>query len=226
MESNVENLKRQLQEAEEQEAIRNQQERDSRINAQKAKRQSLLDEAATMNAFARKEAAEGNIQEAKTYQDLAKKAEIEASNIEIEGEAKKAEYEPTQEELLTEYRQESTKSNNWWFTGIALLFSFLYLRFGVWIKEEYPDAGIHDWATVHKLFSVIVYLFIIEIALFAMSAIRDNYLYRYGDAKRYISLDVIKDFYETNPQNRLWLRFAYFGLRFLGAVLLASGNLV
>ena len=192
----------------------------------KQKRDDLLKDASNMYAFARKEASEGNSKDAQMYQELGKKAEIEASEIILEGEELKAIAEPTQEEILSEYRQESERSNVGWFVGITVLFTFLFLRFGVWLKENYPDARIHDWATVHKIFSVVIFMFIIELMLVAMAAIRDNYLYRYSYTKKYFTLDIIKDFYETTPSNRLWLRFAYFGLRLLCAVLLASGNLI
>ena len=189
-------------------------------------REDLQSKAKTMLDFAMREAQSGNVSEAKIYKDLAENAEREAKNIILDGEQIETIVETSPDDLLTDYRQNSTRSNIYYFTGITLLFSLIYLRFGVWIKSNYPDAGIHDWATIHKMFSVVFFLFMIEISVLAMAALKDNYLYRYADTKKYFTLDIIKDFYETSNTNRLWLRFGYFALRFLGAVLLASGNLI
>lgn len=221
----IEELEAQLAEAK---AEKDRQQKEGRVKQQEellTRRNQLKDSVEKFKAFAIREAEQGNLFESKEYARLAEKALRDANEIVLDGEVQPSVKADT-EDNLDDFRQESSSKNAWWFGSITVLITYLYLRFGVFLKERYPDAGIHDWVTVHKVLSVAVFLFIIELVLMLMGSIRDSFLTRYGNPNKYLSLDIVKDFHNSSPSTRLWLRFSYFALRFFSACLLASGNLI
>lgn len=221
----IEELEAQLAEAK---AEQDRQQKEGREKQQEellTRRNQLKDSAEKFKAFAIREAEQGNLFESKEYAKLAEKALKDANEIVLDGEVQPS-VKASLEDNLDDFRQESSSKNAWWFGSITVLITYLYLRLGVFLKEHYPDAGIHDWVTVHKVLSVAVFLFIIELVLMLMGSIRDSFLTRYGNPNKYLSLDIVKDFHNSSPSTRLWLRFSYFALRFFSACLLASGNLI
>lgn len=189
------------------------------------KRNSLLESAQNLRVMAIREAENQELGDSQKYEKLAQKAEQEARAIVLDGEEVICQA-TINEENLEEFRQESKTANGFWFVGISVLMAFLYWRFGVAIQEAIPEAGTHSLTTIIKAFSVLMFMFIIELFLMGLGSIKDNYLHRYADAKQHLTIDIIKDFYNASPNTRLWLRFAYFALRFYACVQLATGNLV
>lgn len=221
----VEELEAQLAEAQ---AERDRQQNEAKEKLQEellTRRNELKDSAQKLNLFAIREAEQGDLVASKEYARLAEKALKDANDIILDGEVQLS-TKANLEDNLDDFRQESSSRNAWWFGSITVLITYLYLRLGVFLKENYPDAGIHDWVTVHKVLSVAVFLFIIELVLMLMGSIRDSFLTRYGNPNKYLSLDIVKDFHNSSPNTRLWLRFSYYALRFFSACLLASGNLI
>ncbi len=221
----IEELQAQLAEAQAEQDRQLKEGKEKEQQALLARRSELKESAQKLNLFAIREAEQGDLVASKEYAQLANKALSDANSIVLDGEelpVQKAE----KEDDLGEFRQESSSKNAWWFGSITVLITYLYLRLGVFLKEKYPDAGIHDWVTVHKILSVAVFLFIIELVLMLMGSIRDSFLTRYGNPNKFLSLDIVKDFHNSSPSTRLWLRFSYFALRFFSACLLASGNLI
>lgn len=221
----IEELEAQLEAAK---AERDRQQKEGREKEQQAllaRRNELRDSAQKLITFSIREAQQGNLADSKEYAELARKAELEANLIVLDGENEPIKAD-TFEDDLDDFRQESSSKNAWYFGLITLVISFLYLKLGLFLKENYPDAGIHDLVTMHKVLSVVVFLFVIELVLMLIGSIRDSFLSRYGNPKKYLFLDIVKDFHNSSPNTRLWLRFSYFALRFFAACLLASGNLI
>lgn len=127
---------------------------------------------------------------------------------------------------LNDFRNENKNKNSFVFILITLATSFLYFWLNDEIITQYPDAGVHAIVTLHKAAAVLVFMLLTEVLLIFLEKFKDNYMSRYGDSNKFLTLDKINDFYNAKPETRLWLRYAYFALRFYCAISLASGNLI
>lgn len=221
----IEELERELDEAKKAESLKIAESKQKEQQALLDKRNSLLESAQNLRVMAIREAENQELGDSQKYEKLAQKAEQEAKLIVLEGEVAMSS-ESTYEENLDEFRQESKTANGWYFMLISIVMGVLYWRFGVAIQEAIPEAGTHSLTTIIKAFSVMMFMLIIELFLMGLGSIKDNYLHRYADTKQHLTIDIIKDFYNASPNTRLWLRFAYFALRFYACVQLATGNLV
>ncbi len=130
-------------------------------------------------------------------------------------------------ESLADFRQDKSRQNTFLFMMmlLSLFTALLYVGLNEYILIHYPDAGVHGLVTLHKGLAVGIFMLFTEIFLIALERWKDNYMARYSD-ERFPLLDKINDFYAAKPSTRLWLKFAYFALRFYCATLLASGNLI
>lgn len=127
---------------------------------------------------------------------------------------------------LDDFRNENKTKDTFVFALITIAVSVLYFWLNDVILVLYPDAGVHAIVTLHKAAAVLVFMLLTELSLIGLEKIKDNYLSRYGDSNKFLLLDKINDFYNAKPETRLWLKFAYFALRFYCAISLAGGNLI
>lgn len=195
------------------------------IELQKEERARLLQEAVVFKEKARNAALLGDMEAAENFDKWANESTDQAKAIVIEGESITEEVVDNTNPL-DDYRSGNKSRLILVYTvGIALL-SFIYFYANNVILYYYPDAGVHAFVTLHKVLAVSFLMMVIELLLIGIESLKDNYLTRYGDSSNFQLLDKVKDFANTNPQTRLWLRFAYFALRFYCAITLASGNLI
>jgi hypothetical protein len=195
------------------------------IELQKEERAKLLQEAIVFREKARNAALLGDMEAAENFEKWANESTEQAKSIVIEGEVITDET-VNENNPLDDYRSGNKSRLISVYTVGVLILSFVYFYANNVILYYYPDAGVHAFVTLHKVLAVSFLMMIIELLLIGIEKLKDNYLTRYGDASNFQLLDKVKDFANTNPQTRLWLRFAYFALRFFCAITLASGNLI
>jgi hypothetical protein len=195
------------------------------IELQKEERAKLLQEAIVFREKARNAALLGDMEAAENFEKWANESTEQAKGIVIEGEVITDET-VNENNPLDDYRSGNKSRLISVYTVGVLILSFVYFYANNVILYYYPDAGVHAFVTLHKVLAVSFLMMIIELLLIGIEKLKDNYLTRYGDSSNFQLLDKVKDFANTNPQTRLWLRFAYFALRFFCAITLASGNLI
>lgn len=195
------------------------------IELQKEERAKLLQEAIVFREKARNAALLGDMEAAENFEKWATESTEQAKGIFIEGEVITDETVNTTNPL-DDYRSGNKSRLISVYTVGVLLLSFIYFYANNVILYYYPDAGVHAFVTLHKVLAVSFLMMVIELLLIGIEKLKDNYLTRYGDSSNFQLLDKVKDFANTTPQTRLWLRFAYFALRFFCAITLASGNLI
>lgn len=224
----IENAQRQLELAQQELEVAKQklnEEQRLAILLKKEERAKLIDDVALFREKARTAALLGNMDSAENFEKWANESAEQAKAIVIDGEMVTNENEVIVNPL-DDYRSgNKSRLIGVYLLGVSFL-SIVYFYANNLILYYYPDAGVHAFVTLHKVLSVAFFMMAIELLLIGTEKLKDNYLTRYGDSSNFLLLDKVKDFANTTPQTRLWLRYAYFALRFYCAITLASGNLI